>query len=311
MTVSGPRSGKHGVVYAYVWDSIEQAYEENACGLAQVRNWNLNILGQVETRVHSASWGGPERYPGIEDFNVTVEGFGAFPCATFPGYYANLYLFAGPDDGVAGHDGVAYNLDVICDSLTLTWNWEPTRSLMWSAVFSSTGCLEMESENTWILDESTECYDRMCGLLLAYRNACAGSGGATPIDGVTNATLTFTCNNQTAMNSSMDCCTYRTPGGLTDWTLDITQQEDYYTFLNTELYEFLLYNTVSTYWDLQWGILDNVSNIRVDRETGAIKTKTYNIKMNGRACCGSAVAQIGQILNPDGTQMWPEEIDTP
>lgn len=288
---SGPRSGKHGAVN----------------GINTVRNWSLNITGAIETRYHSASRGGPERYAGVEDWNGVIEGFGGNP-GIFPGDSVALVLFSGPDDGVYGHDGLTYYGTALIDSLAINWNWQPSQSLTWSAGFSANGCIA--SQDDTIADTpNIGCTARMCSLSVAYLDDCGTTGTSfTEWDNIESATLTFNADNQMYVNSSTNCCTGRRPGNI-DWTLELVDQEDYAVMDSADVWAFRLYDTATTYWQLYWGILQDLSNIRVDIESGAIKTKTNTIVMNGRTCCANVgtgtTADIGYIINPSGGTEWP------
>lgn len=283
---SGPRSGKHGAVN----------------GVPVTRNWTLNILNALERRYHSASRGGPDVDLGIEDWNGILEGFGGFP-PFFPGDIVALILFTGPSTGVLGATGDTYTGFAIIDSLTVNWNWQPNNSLNWSASFSADGCLtEVEGEE---LDVSAVCLDRMCSVLpFIDDDICGSPGSYAEWANVESATLTITSANQMVVNSSTDCCTFRIPGNI-DWTLDIVDQEEYIIPVYTIPYGFRMYINGTQYWQLSWGQLMNISNLRVDIETGALVTKTNNFVMNGRLCCGSAAATLGSIIDPAGATQWP------
>jgi hypothetical protein len=290
---SNVRSGKHGAVN----------------GVPSVRNWTLNILNQVETRIHSASRGGPERHQGIEDWNAVIEGFGGNP-GIFPGEDLTMSLFTGPSTGVFGATGLAYTGTAIVDSLTINWSWQPNQSINWSANISANSCIGYTEAD--IVDSSTTCYARACGLnVYYYQDLCAGTGTADVLwERVESATLTITADNQAYVNSSTTCCTYRVPGNI-DWTLDIVDQEDYRVIDEYDDYAaFKLYVDGTNYWDIAWGILQGINNVRVDIESGAVKTKTNSLAMTSRVCCdvvGSATdAEIGHIIDPGGTTKWPE-----
>ena len=292
---SGPRSGKHGYVYTQY-------------GETYIRNWLLNWNQALAARIHSASAGGTERVYGVEDWNGTFEAFGGNP-NIFPGDEFTIGLFSGPSDGVHGTTGQYWSGDAICDSLTINWNWQPSQTINWSAAFSANGCLADTDDEKY--DAGADCVASMCTLSITYQNECvAGSGGTgdegsfTTLANVESATLTITAANQAVVNSSTACCTKRVPGNI-DWTLAIVDQEEYPILAYNTYYRFRLYDTAATYWSLAFGLLQDISNIRVDRENGTLVTKTNTLAMNARACCGQNDAILGEIVDPDLVTRWP------
>jgi len=287
---SGPRSGKHGVVN----------------GICFVRNWTLNVLNAVETRYHSASRGGPERYTGIEDWNATFEGFGGDP-GIFPGDIIDLKLFAGPSSSTWGDPGQTWYGSAIVDSLSVIWNFQPNQSLQWAASVSANGCIT-QTDDEYYDTTCLTCPTQMCSLAIKYMDDCGTGTAYADWNYIESATLTFTAANVAYINSTSACCTNRRPGNI-DWSLDIVDQEDYPVMATSDTWAFRLYTSAAAYWELTWGILQNISNIRVDIESGAIKTKTNNIVMSGRTCCTGvgtgAGADIGAIKDPGGTTVWP------
>lgn len=305
---SGPRSGKHGMVSAYGWEGTYSRH---------IRNWNLNLLEQPENRVHSASRSGHERIVGVRDWNGSFEGFGPDPFI-FPGNDINITLYAGPKTGVYGTAGQTYVGTAIVDSITINWNWQPTQSINWTANFSGDGVLAYASDD-YIYDDSVVCDPSMCDLVFEYQDFCADGTPANWVDGqgysgtgetfvdwenIESATLTITSDNLAIVNSSTGCWTERVAGNL-DWTLSIVDQEEYLIPTYDVYYLFRLYSSLTTYWELAWGLLQDISNIRVDIESGAIVTKSNNFAMAGRVCCAAGQGKIGVITRPDGVIEWP------
>lgn len=298
---SGPRGGRHGYVN----------------GLPQIRNWSLNWNRALETRYHSATKAGPQRIVGVEDWTGTFEGFGGNP-GVFPGDNIDLKLFAGPSDGVYGHTGVVYQGTGIIDSLTITWNFQPNASIGYSIGFSADSCLTLD-ENEYY-DTSEFCEASMCQLKLDIADACnveTGTGTGTEADeiladplvfveigNVQTATLTITARNNTIVNSSTNCCTQR-ERGIIEWTLSIVDQEQYPIWEHANWYAFKLYNKSASFWDLKYGMLQDINDIRVEPETGAITTKNNMFMGSGLICCGDGLQHEGTITDPDGVEQWP------
>jgi hypothetical protein len=294
-TPSGPRSGKHG--YAYTIN-----------GIKHMKNWSLNWNQALETRYHSESRGGPERFYGVEDWSGTIEGFGGNPLI-FPGDEIALELFTGPSTGVYGAVGETYKGNAIVDQLTINWNWQPNQSLNWSVNFSADGCLSEAEDEEY--DLSTTCDTSMCNLSLTYQDECIAGSAGTGVEGlwttwnnVESAVLTITAANQAVVNSSTACCTQRVPGNI-DFNLAVVDQEEYPILDFNTYYNLRLYTTAALYWQLRFGLLQDITNIRVDRESGAIVNKTNTLQMTGRICCGTDPAQHGSIITPASRLAWP------
>jgi hypothetical protein len=295
---SGPRSGRHGY----------------ANGVPFVKNWSLNWSRATETRYHSASFNAPERFMGVEDWNGTIEGYGGLP-SLFPGENVALKLFAGPDNGIFGNTGVVYEGTAIIDTLTLNWTWQPNASLGYSLGFSADGCLA-QVENEYY-DDTGECEASVCNIYAEAAAICdietgtgTGTGTSGPplfsvINNLESAVLTVTSANQAVVNSSTECCTEREPGTI-EWTLALVDQEQYPLFQFNEYYAFKLFTEAGASWDLYYGLLDNIGDIRADRETGAIMTKTNNFLGSARICCAEDDGPtLGLVLDPAGNTKWP------
>lgn len=295
-SLSGPRTGRHGAVN----------------GLTSVRNWSLNWNQNLASRVLSSTRGGTMRFAGIEDWSASVEGFGGFP-GIFPGDNVSLKMFAGPDDGVFGHYGAVYQGYALVDSLTINLQWQPTVQASWSANFSANGCMSQAPGE--YSDDVLECVSQLCSIDLTYQDECvAGSGGTgdegffTSAANVESVTLTFNAANIPIVNSNTNCCTEREPGIL-DWSLAIVDQEQYPMWDYNKYYRFRVYIDAITYWSVAFGLLQDISNVRVDIESGALVTKTNNFVMASHACC-DATPTLGEVVDPLGVVRWPEAIGT-
>lgn len=297
---SGPRTGRHGFMN----------------GVPFMRYWSLNWSQALETRYHSASYSGPERTPGIEDWNGVVEGYGGKP-GIFPGESIALKLFSGPSDGVHGNTGKVYAATAIADSLTINWQWQPSQMLGYALNFSANGC--MGSEENDYYDTTDTCHANMCNMWVEIASVCdievdTGTGTGTTslpvyteVQNLESASLSITADNGVIVNSSTNCCTQREHGNV-DWTITLTDQEQYPLFNFNEYYAFKMYIAPGVYWDVQYGELQDITDIRIDRETNDIVSKTNVFAGSGRICCGDDAgdgATIGQIVDPDSATKWP------
>ncbi len=290
--LAGPRSGKHGAVS-----------RDGDVGIEQVKFWSLSQTNAVEDLVHSASKGGHNRQGGFDDNSIQIEGFGGFP-NFFPGDPVTFYLFAGPDDGILGHLGKVFAVPSRVSSLTINWNWVANGSLEWSATLDSNGCLGEPSDNS-IIDTSELCSPQMCSLLPRAGHCSIDDHNSYDIiENVVSASWTITADNPSYTNSSTNCCTGREAGNL-DWTLSIVDQEANRTFAHKDYYGFKFYINATEYWLFRYGISTGISDLRVDRQTGVIKSKTNNFSMSGQLCCGGTDYKEGAIVTPNDVTVWP------
>lgn len=292
MAVTAVRSGKHGAV------------EGDSGVYHQIRNWMLADTNTPQDRVSSATRGGHTRRLGVADWNGSFVGFGGIPpLEVFPGETVALQLFTGPTSGVFGDTGLKYYGDAIIDSLSISWDFTPGGDIQWTANFSANGCLDTATDD--IVETPEQCVSRMCPLKLEVNDYCADDTVWIEWPNVKTMTLTITSANQSYSNSSTACCTYREPGNL-DWMLEVVD-EDAAEFLDKDVaYRFRIYDTATTYWHLAYGLFHSMSNLSVDVFSGAIKSKTNTIAMNGQTCCnGSGSLETGAIINPTPVTLWP------
>lgn len=292
MAATAVRSGKHGAV------------EGDSGVYHQIRNWTLGITNTPQDRVSSATRGGHTRRLGVEDWSGQFVGFGGLPpLEVFPGEKVNLALFTGPTTGVFGAVGLSYIGPAIIDSLSISWDWTAGGDIMWTAGFSANGCMTTQAGDD-VVETPEQCVSRMCPLYIEYLDFC-NDIVYTTWPNVKQATLTFTSDNQAYSNSSTTCCTYREPGNL-DWILEVVDEDAGEILVRDTPYDFKIYINTTDYWQVSYGLFHSMEGLNVDVFTGAIKSKTNRIAMNGQTCCtGSGSLTIGSIVNPDGVTMWP------
>lgn len=302
---SGPRSGKHGAVK---YGSGGGAF------LTSIRNWIYNSTSTPEDYVHSGTRGAHDRAGGVWDSNGTFEQFGAIP-VLFPGDSFDFYGFAGPDTGVFGTNGNTIVGPVLLDSLTINWDWNPNGRLSMSSTFSANGCFDEENSND-IVETPAFCPTRMCDLSIWVKRVCdedgpgsgsgSGSGNVGPykLDNVLTASLNFTADNQTVVNSSTLCCTERRPGNV-DATFSLVDQDNYIQFGKDDIYIIYAYVTATLYWEIAWMQYTGTDNYNVNLETGAVISKNNNFSFKGLLCCGAASPTLGYIHSPGAVVRWP------
>lgn len=290
MPLSGPRSGKFGIVQ--VGSPLAAA--------TPMFNWTLIDDMAPEVYYASNTRGGAQRQAGVEDFQGSFNLYSGFPIVgalpILPGTKLSVELFTAPDTGIYGNPGTIYFGNIIVDSVSIAWQWQPTASLVTTVNFSAISCLQTK---TGVIDDlSLLTPAKMCGLPLEYS---IDDGQAwLPWDNVVNLSLNLTVGNQPIVNSSTACCTNRNAGNV-DWGIVATEQECSEQFpKGTEDLRVKLYDTATTFWDIKWGFVRGYTNLTVNRQTGQIITRDLNIDMN--AISGQ---EIGVITMPNTLIYWP------
>jgi hypothetical protein len=271
--MAGALSGRFGVVN----------------GVSTVRNWSINHISTPQKFVASNTKGGAGRRHGVQDFNGSFGGYGYAP-PVMPGEGFSFSGLTAPTTGVEASSGQLWNGTAIVDSVAVTYSWAAAEIVSWVLNFSANGALT--NTDGAIADVLEPTVPQVCGSEIEIESA--------PILDVVSAVLTLTAENQAYVNSSSvisgKCWTKRRRGNL-DWTLAIVQQDDepFAHAIGEDLEV-----TLPGGWALNWAHYESLSNLLVDRETGAIISRTLNFSMNG-----FVGGDVGQILVPGGDQLWP------
>jgi hypothetical protein len=274
----GIHSGKFGVVN----------------GRSHIRNWSLEDSIQPEVYYASNTKFGAFRNSGVEDWTGGFEGFGGEP-PVLPGANLAFSGYTAPDNDIVGGQGKIYAGAFIVNAVTVNWNWQPTQTLNWTAeIARRTGAVTIS--DSVHEDTAVTLPQKMCGLKIQIGDA----GAEEDWENVVQATFNITADNQTYVNSSTSCRTYRKAGNI-DWTLSVVEQNEAQDLTKGSFYRILLFTTNSLYWELEWGIFTGYTGFVIDRETGAIIQKTANFAMSG-----SDGTSIGSIVTPSGSTFWPE-----
>jgi hypothetical protein len=95
--------------------------------------------------------------------------------------------------------------------------------------------------------------------------------------------------------------------GIIDWNVSLVVQNSDLATAGCAVGDYValkLFEGVTNFWDLQWGLVTSFTDIAVDRESGAIIQYTINIEMSGDA--GNGTAFNGLIKLPGaGANWWP------
>jgi len=246
-------------------------------GLGSLMSWGITDVQAGNAYVTSNTAGGTGRGGGIANVSGVLAGKGGNP-PVFPNQIFAFQGYTAPDNGVAGTNGTIYSAAMICQQITINWNWRNNELISWTAnllgrstITTSTGA---PFEDTTPVSE-----DYTCGQFLSY------NGIEVPAIG--QATLTISANLFETSNSSTrdanGCFILRGPGPL-DWTLNATQ-EDFvrgiagYPDIGDRDHQLLLGVNPTDSWALNFGYFSGYSNLNNNRD-GTVISRQLDWQMN-------------------------------
>lgn len=278
-------SGKFGVVNSY----------------STVRNWSINDVVSPQRFIGSNTKRGTGRRKGVRSWTGSFSAYGAVPTA-LPGSSFTFTGYTGPTNGISGA-GVTYSGTAFVDSVAVTWNWGSGSIL--SHVVNFSGHLALTKGSASTTDVTDPDVPVVCGAKITYNEVIETVDTDVEWQNLVQATLTMSTPSIPYVNSSTIasgvCWTGRT-GGILDWTLAVTEQnEDRLAILEIgEMLDLKLWADDTDYYRLKWGMVEGYSGLNVDRETGAIISRTVNLGMNGYN------GTEGQVTLPGaGSNLWP------
>lgn len=275
-------------------------------GQSTVRNWTINQPSTPPSFAASNTQGGMGRRGGVRDWTGQFSNYGATP-TVMPGDSFTFTGYTAPDGGTPGGSGEVLTGAALVDSVVITWNWQNGEIIGHQVNFGGHLALTEQSSSVSV-DSSQPDVPTFNGTKIKM-STDEFVGMEEEIPNLTSATLTITAENQTYVNSdtvvSGVTWTGRKAGNI-DWTLAMNQEDNAKqgsTGIPTigSRYNFRLFDDATSYWDLLWGHVVDFTNLNVDRETGAIISRTINVAMDGFD--GTSTGKI--TLPGAGSNFWP------
>lgn len=276
-------------------------------GQSTIRNWNVSEVMSPSKYVASNTRGGAGRTNGVWDWTGSFGLYGAVP-TLLPGDAFTFKGLTSPDDLIPGNAGELLTGAAIVNQLVINWNWAGGETLNMDCSFGGNGLLSKQNA-VQSVDATAPAALTVIGTKIQH-----STDGASwyDIPNLTSAALTLTSEVPTYSNSStydagsLAQWTGRTKGPI-DWTLALNQEDNKpggtngYPKIGT-LHQLRLYINATDFWLLKWGRIGDYSNLTVDRETGAVISRTLNIAMAGFSDAGA----VGAITLPGaGSSWWP------
>lgn len=269
--------------------------------VSTVRNWSITETMTPAKSVASNTGGGTARRSGVSAWTGKYDAYGHTPYK-IPGESFTFTGFTAPADDVST-PGDTWTGTVIVDSVVITWDWKAGTDIAHTVNFS--GSLTLSVSTAAVITDATdpELFP-ICGVPLKYIKISGTVSTDTVYANISQAVLTLSATNQSYVNSSTACGTGRKAGPI-DWSLQVTEETSgqHADIVKGAEFEFKLFvDAVPTNcWDLKNGIVEGFTNLNVDRETGAIISRTVNISMQGVMSNGD----LGFIKKPGATTVWP------
>ena len=269
------RSGKFGVIN----------------GQTALRDWSINDVSSPKKTVHSASRGGPQRFPGIIDFTGAFNCYGAQP-VIMPGETFTFTGYTAPTNNERGGAGPVRQGPAIVENVVINWNFEAADVLSHAVAFAANG-EELEETSAAYTDTADPELNNAIGLAMTV--------DGEEVENIVSMALTISAENKTYVNSSTNGCTGRESGNI-DATLAIVVQNTTpsdFVVDKGDSAELKLFVNDTEFWWLKWMILKDFTGLQVQPESGNIVQFTANFELNGITDDGR-----GKIVKPDGDVFW-------
>lgn len=287
-------SGKWGVVNV------------SAAAVSTVRNWRLSTSSEPKTFIASNTKGGTGRRPAVLDWSGNYQQYAKIP-TVMPGSGGLFAGYVGPTNGTPGTAGPIMSGTFICENIQVVINWGGAELITITTNFLGNDILT-RSEGVVAFDTSIPSVFP------------SGLGKFEIAKAIATPVYSAICSTQATLNilaqmlPYSDSCTYdatkgmmirKRVSGAIDWNLSVVC-DDIASFVSPpvvvgDLVLVKLWVDTTNFWDLKYGIVENVSDFTVDRETGALISYTLNISM-----CADNGTIMGSITLPGaGTPWWP------
>jgi len=261
-------------------------------GVPGVVNWNVSETPNLQSRGNSSVAGSVITKTGVKDWSGTYEAEGGAP-VHMPG---ETFTFTGSADGSVGATGPA-----IVESVTINWDWENDAMLGHSVNFAGNGALTRGvaaavDASVTIPTMSSVC-DIMTGTLVAVPVW-------TALEHLRTASLTITAANTLQKTSDTAGWTKRNAGPVTaNGSISVFTDSPANPLDPGDENGLKMYVSATAFWQLLWAKWGEMSDIRVDTNTGDILGCTLNFQFTA-AVLIATVATKGSITEPDTNVFW-------
>lgn len=271
-------------------------------------SWNISDDEDLKEYINSQTRGMAGQLPGISNWTGSIEQNGVNPVAgLMPGSLFAFQGYTAPDNDTAGGSGTILSGNIMVERMSMAWNWAGGDIEKTSYEFQGSGPLAVNSGQPAISDTSTPTYYGSKQLPQPTIQV-NGTGGFINWPYITQLTITLSNEIQPVVNASTGGNTVRVAG---PWKLEISASEQEVLrslFQKENILEIKVPvdPTFINFWDIKFGVVKNFTNIEVNRETGAIISRSVQIIHSAYDFPLNNPANLGSITLPGaGSAWWP------
>lgn len=252
-------------------------------GVDGIELWSLDVTAELHKHFLSNTQGGPLTVKGNTNWRGRWEAPGHTP-AVLP---AAGFTFLGSFDGSVGAEGPA-----LADSARISWDLEGGRLIRNVVEFGANGVLSRGAAVA--SDVSTPGRFTSKGMQLKIDSSAE--------DNVRTMELMLSADNKPYNDSGTLGDTKRRAGNF-DCTASYSRYCSAYSQLPTEgtIIEVQMYVTDTLYWHIKWLMVEGITDVQVNRQTGDLIAATVGLSFTGFDAAGAT----GFVKTPAAATVWP------
>jgi hypothetical protein len=242
--------------------TLLSGYGGAVSGVGGIGQWDISYKNDLTTYANSATKGANTRLAGNFDWtgSYKAEYRAAAGIPVKPG---DIATFTGSVDGTRGATG-----SMMVDSVEIKWDVEGNKPIDYTVKFSSCGALVLGAA---VATDATFTLPVPAG-------SCIVKLDTTELTDIRTITLTLTRANQAYVSSTTAGVKKRIKG-IFDATCSLSVYCDAYASLPTPgtVKQVKLYVDATTFFDIEWMMVSDISGIQADMESGKIVGATINM----------------------------------
>lgn len=258
-----------------------------------VRQWSVNQTGDLQAYTASNTKQAVSRESGNSDWTGQYQAYGGVP-VKMP---TETFTFTGSIDGTNGVVGPA-----IVESVTIEWDMEASSVLSHTVNFASNGTLVRGAA----VGVDATIPDPQVSLGTKIESSLAiAVPSYTEILDIRTVSLSFSANNPSYASSSTSGFIKRQAGNL-DMSCSYSRYLDDFSDLpaENEVHMYKVFVDSTLFWDLQYMVVQDLSDMEVDIEGAGMVGATVNAFFTGFADIAGTETE-GKIDKPGAVSYWP------
>lgn len=261
------------------------------------RKWTVSLPSEAPDFSSTALKKAKARIAGPEDWSGTVEAYGHTP-AIKPGVG---FTFHGSMDGVNGVSGA-----VMCSSVAIMLNHESGEPIGHTISFEGNGAATFGAE-AGLPDNTVQAPISPMDCVVKITPAEDASHTEQTIADVRSADIGIN-RELFAYTSSSTAKQKKRIAGVWDAEASVSMYVTDPALFPTPgaMYTLKIYVSATTFWEIKWALLLEISGVDVDRETGAIIGAAFRFGFSAVTMYGAppGSATLGEINAPGDVNWW-------